>query len=293
MQRLALILGLTLALAACGESAKTSDAAKEQAPSKPSEAAQVAEQASEAAQTAKQEVKATAKEIKDDVTAAADMAAEKAQAAVEETKDVAKDVKKHVESQALPATMFQEGTHYEVLKQPVRTITPGKIEVTEVFAYSCGHCFNFEPIVNAWKKTLPDYVQLVKSPAIWNASMEPHARMHFAAIALSVQDTISAAAFNAIHRERNPLKTQADIAKLFVAAGVDEAKFNETYNSFTVSSQVNQANARARSMMISATPEIVVDGRFRISTRFSGVESQSDMLKVANFLTNQIHHGKL
>lgn len=287
MQRLALILGLTFVLAACGESAKTSDTAKEQVQApKPAEAAAEAP----TTETVKEEVTAAVEEVKAEAKEAVSDAGEKVEAVAEKAKET---LKEQVKAPVMPANMFEEGKHYEVLAQPVRTITPGKIEVTEVFAYTCGHCFNFEPIVNAWKKTLPDYVELVKSPAVWNASMEPLARMHFTAIALHVQDTISAAAFHAIHRERKQLKTQADIAELFVAAGVEEAKFNEVFNSFTISSQVNQANARARSMKITATPEVVVDGRFRISTRFDGVSSQADMLKVANFLTNQIHNNKL
>lgn len=297
MQRIALVLGLTLALAACGESsekAKTSEAAQPKAA--PTETAK----STEIVDKVKADVDAAAEVAEEKLEAAAGAMEEKAESAskaveakTEQLSNAAQEAAAKAQTQMAQSVAYEEGKHYEVLKTPVRTITPGKIEVTEVFAYSCGHCFHFESLVNPWKKSLPDHVQLVKSPAVWNKSMEPHARMHFAASALNLQEAIGAAAFNAIHREGNPLKTQEAIAKLFVQHGVSEDKFNEVYNSFTVSSQVNQANARARSMQITATPEMVVDGRFRISTRFEGVSSQSDMLKVANFLTAQVHNGKL
>ena len=47
---------------------------------------------------------------------------------------------------AQPA-LYVEGTHYEALDKPVRTVDPNKIEVTEVFWYGCPHCYAFEPLL--------------------------------------------------------------------------------------------------------------------------------------------------
>ena len=38
---------------------------------------------------------------------------------------------------------FKAGEHYDILPQTVRTADPDKIEINEVFSYTCGHCFNF------------------------------------------------------------------------------------------------------------------------------------------------------
>ena len=41
---------------------------------------------------------------------------------------------------------FKEGTDYSGCPQPVPVAAPaGQIEVVEFFAYSCIHCFRFEP----------------------------------------------------------------------------------------------------------------------------------------------------
>lgn len=288
MQRIALLLGLTLVLAACGDKPAPQEVPKVEPPK-----TETVEQVKENVEVAAEKVEEKAEAVASTIEAKAEAAAETVQKqASDATKAAAAAVEK-AKPTYTPTEMFEAGKHYEVLPQQVRTITPGKIEITEVFAYSCGHCFNFESLINPWKKSLPDYAQLVKSPAVWNSSMEPHARMHFTALALNLGEEIATDAFNTIHVERNPLRAQADIAKLFAKHGVSEEKFNETYNSFSVSSQVNQATARARSMKITATPEMVVDGRFRISTRFEGVSSQADMLKVASFLAYQVHNKKL
>ena len=50
-----------------------------------------------------------------------------------------------------------EGTHYVRLQTPAPTSIPEgkKVEVVEFFWYECGHCFNFEPLLETWSKRLP------------------------------------------------------------------------------------------------------------------------------------------
>ena len=45
---------------------------------------------------------------------------------------------------------------------------------------------------------------------------------------------------------------------------------------------MRQANSRARAAKITGTPEMMVNGKYRISIRKAG--SQANMLKVADFL---------
>ena len=75
-------------------------------------------------------------------------------------------------------------------------------------------------------------------------------------------------------------------ADFFTNYGVDKAKALSTYNSFGVTSQIKQAEARARSYKITGTPEMVVDGKYRISSRLAG--GHAEMLKVVDFLVAKI-----
>lgn len=177
---------------------------------------------------------------------------------------------------------YQQGTHYDLLSPPVRTRSKDKIEVVEFFAYSCGHCYNFEPLLDQWKKSLGDDVELAPSPAIWSAPMEPHARAFYTAQALGVLDTMHNALFAAMHVDRKRLSSEDEIRALFVANGVSAEDFDKAYNSFGVGSQVRQAAARAKGARISGTPEMMVAGKYRITTRKAG--SQANMLKIAEYL---------
>ncbi len=177
---------------------------------------------------------------------------------------------------------WQEGTHYDVITPAIRTANPDKIEVAEFFWYGCGHCYTFEPLIGQWKKTLAEDVEFRGSPAIWNQQMELHARAYYAADVLGVLDTMNLVVFQAMNVDGKRLGSEEEIVELFAAHGVDEAEFTKAFNSFGVSSQVRQANARARAAKITGTPEMMVNGKYRISTRKAG--NQANMLKIADFL---------
>ena len=189
-----------------------------------------------------------------------------------------------------PAPAYVEGKHYQVLSPSVRTITPGKIEVTEAFSYSCGHCFSFEPLIKAWEKKQAEDVELVKLPVIWRPSMQVLARIMYTGQALKIYEQINERTFNAFHKESKKITTEADAMKIFKAAGVPEDKFKKTFNSFGVSSQVQQADARTRSMKVTGTPQLFVDGRYVVS---AGKElSHKEMLEVVDFLVKKVRTEK-
>jgi thiol:disulfide interchange protein DsbA len=177
---------------------------------------------------------------------------------------------------------YVEGKDYELITPAVRTANPDKIEVAEFFWYGCGHCYTFEPVLGQWKKTLPEDVDFQGSPAIWNAKMEIHARAFYTAKLLGVLDTLHPVIFQAMNVDRKRLSSEEEIRELFTANGVAAEDFDKAFNSFGVSSQVRQANSRARAAKITGTPALMVNGKYHISTRQAG--SQAGMLKVADYL---------
>ena len=189
-----------------------------------------------------------------------------------------------------PKAVYKEGTHFAVLDNPVRTRNPNKIEVTEVFWYGCGHCFKFEPMVHQWEKQQAEDVDFQQSPAMWNGAMEIHARAYYVSKALGVLDLTHQPMFNALNLQRKPLNNVDQLGAFFAELGVDSDKFQKAYKSFGVNSQVKQADARARSYKITGTPEIVVDGKYRVSARMAG--GQAEMLKVVDYLVAKIRAEK-
>lgn len=186
---------------------------------------------------------------------------------------------------AQDAPRYVEGEDYDLISPAIRTSDPSQVEITEFFWYGCGHCYTFEPLVQQWKKSLPEGVVVKGSPAIWNPLMELHARAFYAAEVLGVLDRMHLVLFQAMNVDRKRLASEQEIARLFAANGVDAEAFSKAFNSFGVSSMARQANSRARAAQISGTPEIMVNGKYRVSTRKAG--SQANMLKVAEWLAEQ------
>lgn len=188
-------------------------------------------------------------------------------------------------------TDYKEGEHYETLAEPVPTSTSDKIEVVEVFAYTCGHCYNFEPLVRAWKKEQKDDVEVVQTPAMWNAAMEIYARGFYTAKAMNILDEVHMAVFTAIHQEGKQFRSAEQWADFLETYGADPERVLKTFNSFGITSQVRQADARVRGYKITGTPEMVVNGKYRVSSRMTG--SHSEMLRVVDYLVEQIRTGAL
>ncbi len=177
---------------------------------------------------------------------------------------------------------FTAGEDYDVISSAIRTVDPGKIEVAEFFWYGCGHCYNFEPMIGQWKKTLAEDVDFQPIPAIWNPAMELHAKAFYAAEVLGVGEAMHPVLFQAMNVDRKPLKSEQELAELFEANGVAAEEFSRAFNSFGVNSQVRQASSKARAAKLTGTPSLMVNGKYLISARKAG--SQANMLKVADFL---------
>ncbi len=184
------------------------------------------------------------------------------------------------------AVSYQEGVHYQELATPIATSNPEKIEVTEVFWYGCGHCFQFEPLVKKWQEKQAADVNFVKSPAMWNSVMETHARAFYTAKALGVLSQMNQPLFDALNVERKLLENADEIADVFVKQGLDKNAFLKAFNSFGVTSQVRLADANARGYGITGTPELVVDGRYRVSSGMAG--GQAQMLDVVDYLVAKL-----
>ena len=195
------------------------------------------------------------------------------------------------------AQTFVEGKDYQRLNQPVRTRNAAKIEVVEVFAYSCPHCFRIDPLVKVWQKTLAADVDFYRSPVVWDDLAQFHAQIFYAAQALWKLDRLHDSFFQAIHVQNNMLNTPDKVFPLFAAQGVTREQFDKVLNSDAVSAQVVQAKSRALSYRISGTPELIVAGKYRVGGGMGGQtlpepQAHQRMLDVVNFLISKERQAK-
>jgi thiol:disulfide interchange protein DsbA len=186
---------------------------------------------------------------------------------------------------AMAQDTYVAGEDYDVISPAIRTADPEKVVVHEFFWYGCWHCYDFEPLVQQWKKGLPDNVVVQGSPAIWNGPMELHARAYYAAEVLGVLDDLHMPLFQAFHVDGKRLGSEKEIAALFSKHGVEREDFDKAFNSFGVASMTRQANARARAAQVSGTPEIMVNGKYRVTAGKAG--TKGNMIKIADFLVEK------
>ncbi len=189
---------------------------------------------------------------------------------------------------------FIEGQHYMKMQAPVPTIVgEDKVEITEVFRFGCPACFHFESAISEWKKSKPAAAELVKNPVVWNKDTAIRAQVYYTGVELGKGPETVDAIFKAMHVDatnardaKTALLDEDDILDMFVSLGVDREKASKMYNNWFIKSKVNQADGRARAFAISGTPEIFVDGRYRITTGSAG--DFETMLEVASFLVEKI-----
>lgn len=174
------------------------------------------------------------------------------------------------------------GTDYVVIEngQPFNQVA-GSIEVAEVFAYSCGHCAAFEPLVKAWKARLPADVNFVAVPAVFD-ERDQFPRAFYASQAMGTLEQTHDATFAAIHLERRlrPIDGADAIAAFYAGLGVDAARFTSTMQSFAVNANLGRARQFAVRSGVQATPTMVVGGKYRVT----GGTSLEDVLRITDHL---------
>ncbi len=186
-------------------------------------------------------------------------------------------------SSTLLGAQYEEGVHYQVLDPQAPLSTSGEgIEVSEYFSYGCGHCFQFDPVLNAWLDKQPEDVNFDRTPAVWNDYYGNLAQTYYTLKAMDLLESLHVAVFEAIHIQRKNLSKPGVMADFLEEAGVDPESFAKVFNSFGVRMSLQQADARGRVYRASGVPTLIVNGKYRIETRGAG--SIQEMLKVAEFL---------
>lgn len=150
----------------------------------------------------------------------------------------------------------------------------GKVEVAEVFGYTCPHCAQFQPLIDSWKGKQPADVNVISVPAAFGGYWVTYARAFFAAETLGVLEKSHDAMFNALHvaRSLNLQSTPEDIGKFYAQYGVDPKTFASTMKGFAVETKLNRAKQFAVRSKIEGTPSIVVNGKYLVSVDQRGPE---------------------
>ncbi len=185
--------------------------------------------------------------------------------------------------------LAQAAQGYKVIDQPMHTNDETRVEVLEFFWFGCPHCYAFEPTINKWIASKPDYVDFVREAPPLNPSWEQHSRMFYAAEALGITDSMFDQTFNRIHKGGKRLRSQKKIAKFVESLdlGVSDEEFIDAMNSFAVNSALKRSISRAQQAGITGVPSIVVNGKYLTGNSLAG--SHQGIIDVINQLAEREH----
>lgn len=187
----------------------------------------------------------------------------------------------------------RQGVDYYVIDngQPLDP-KPGRIEVVEVFSYACGFCAQLEPVITAWSKDVADDVDVVHLPATFGGAIDNFARGYFVASSLGIAEASHRPMFQAFHGENRMRQADPDEIAAFYAGFSDEAdadRISQMMKSFSMNARLNRARQFSVRSGIDGTPQIVVNGKYRVvATRDGGFEG---MLRTVDQLVERERSG--
>jgi protein dithiol oxidoreductase (disulfide-forming) len=181
---------------------------------------------------------------------------------------------------------YELGNQYKAVRTAQPNPDPSKIQVVEVFAYSCPHCFALEPKLQDWLKKKPADVEFTRLPhTLGQPANILRDKAFYAAQMLGVFDKFHAAMFGAIHSQNKLMSTPEEIRDVFVkSTGLKAEDFDGAFGSFAVDGSMRRGDTAIQEMGIASVPSLVVDGKYITNPRTGGFV---EMLAVTDFLIDK------
>ncbi len=158
---------------------------------------------------------------------------------------------------------YQEGLHYTLIEPAYVPDDDKHVIIYEFFGYKCPHCANFQPYMRSLHQKLPAYAKVIRVPLGFSGAWKVLAQGYYTAQVLGILEKSHQAMFDAIHKQHKKFRSIKDIAQWFAQNyAVDEKKFLETANSFTVDSMIKKGNNIAVKVQALRTPKLVINGKY-------------------------------
>jgi len=190
-----------------------------------------------------------------------------------------------------PVSHAQNAQPYKMIEPAMPTKDKSKVEVLEFFWFGCPHCYAFEPSINEWNASKPDYVSFVREAPPLNPSWEQHSRTFYAASALGIADGMFDNMFEQIHKEKKAMRNPKKIAQFIESLdlGVSAEQFIKTMDSFAVNTAMKRSMLRAQQAGVQSVPSVVINGKYLTGNTLAG--SHQGIINVINQLSAQEHEA--
>lgn len=181
------------------------------------------------------------------------------------------------------AAQFNKGEHYTVLDLPASSSPT----VNEFFSFYCPHCNQFEPIMQALKKSLPENAKFQKTHvSFMGGNMGvPMSKAYATMVVLKEEDKMVPVMFRRIHQLNAAPRNEDELRQIFLDEGIDAKKFDAAYKGFAVDSMQRRFDKQFKDAGLRGVPSIVVNGKYLVQT--GAIKSTQDLIDLVNYLLTQ------
>jgi len=180
---------------------------------------------------------------------------------------------------------YKLGVDYFELETPYATGNETQVVVYEFFGYTCPHCFHFEPFLEKWAADKSDYTVLKRVPLNFQPAWAIFQQAFLTAETMGVVDQTHMQLFKALHEEHKKFRTIDELATWYEnEAGIEKDAFLSTAESFILDSAQRKADNMGFKMQITATPSLVVNGKYKVSNK---IKDRDETLKVLKYLVKK------
>ncbi len=183
---------------------------------------------------------------------------------------------------------YVEGKHYvDIFPEMQTDAAPGKVEVVELMWLGCPHCYSLEPIMQAYKKGHPDFVEFKQVPAMLNPSWAKDGETFYLADILDPtgeKDLISKV-FKSIHELKRRLRSPDAVKRFFINEGFTEEQIDNAKKSMAFQAKIRRAQEISAASQAQSVPTIIINGKYRTSPYIAG--NEENLMEIIDMLTKR------
>ncbi|PIQ49937.1 MAG: hypothetical protein COW03_02835 [Cytophagales bacterium CG12_big_fil_rev_8_21_14_0_65_40_12] len=186
------------------------------------------------------------------------------------------------------SAQFQERINYEVVAEKATA----QATVTEYFSLYCGHCFQFEPLVEDVKSKLKPGTKFEKSHVSYIPRGNPEAQLGMVKsyvimeeIGGEKEEEIKLYFFNQVHIQSRKIDDVATMKTLFIEKGITKEAIDKYFSDPKITAKAEKMAKEWELKQITNVPTLVVNGKYKVI--MNSVKNMEEMMALVNYLVDK------
>lgn len=190
---------------------------------------------------------------------------------------------------------------YETLpnEAPLLEGEANKVEVVEIFSYTCGVCNNLHPFIDAWakEKSKEGTMNFIYFPYPTAGPLEIYAKAYYAFQSMGIADEYHGRIFDLFFKDKKRLNKKEDLADFLAKKyQLDKEEFLKNVDSFAANLKFKRSiEYLTKYYQVDYTPAIIVNGKYLVNIEFANRENDGSknpyeqLIEVLNDLVDELN----